>query len=134
VPVPAVTSLKEGFSRFLGTGPDRLHAAAHSHHPWPDVTFEAHQQAWLDAARLMDDKWDHVFGVVFPAAQVAVARVLGLPDSDTLVFAPNTHEFILRIASNLTAPIRILTSDGEFHSFSRQIARWEEAGMADVTR
>lgn len=129
-----MTSLKEAFSRFLPTGPARLHAAAHSHHPWPDVTFEAHQQAWLDAARLMDDKWDHIFGVVVPAAQAAVARVLGLPDPDTLVFAPNTHEFILRIASNLPVPGRILTSDGEFHSFSRQIARWEEAGMAYVTR
>lgn len=127
-------SLKEGFSRFLGADPNRLHAAAHSHHPWPDVTFAAHQQAWLDSARLMDDKWDHVFGVVFPAARTAVARVLGLPAPDTLVFAPNTHEFILRIASNLPVPLRILTSDAEFHSFSRQVARWEEAGMATVER
>jgi kynureninase len=129
-----VTSLKEGFSRFLGSDPSRLHAAAHSHHPWPDVTHAAHQQAWLDSARLMDDKWDHVFGVVFPAARSAVARVLALPARDTLVFAPNTHEFILRIASNLPVPLRILTSDAEFHSFSRQVARWEEAGMATVDR
>ena len=46
------------FSRFLGDG--RLHFAAHSHHPWPDVTFDAHQRAWLDAAELMDDKWERV--------------------------------------------------------------------------
>ena len=40
------------FSRFLGTEPDRLHFAAHSHHPWPDVTRDAQVQAWDDAARL----------------------------------------------------------------------------------
>ena len=34
--------MKEHFSRFLGAAPGRLHVAAHSHHPWPDVTFEAH--------------------------------------------------------------------------------------------
>jgi kynureninase len=129
-----VTPLKEGFSRFLGADPNRLHAAAHSHHPWPDVTFEAHQQAWLDAALLMDDKWDHIFGEMFPAARTAVAEVLGLPDPGSLVFAPNTHEFILRIASDLPRPMRVLTSDAEFHSFTRQVARWEEAGTAEVSR
>lgn len=126
--------LKDGFSRFLTAAPERLHAAAHSHHPWPDVTFDAHQQAWLDAARMADDKWDHIFGTVFPSARSRVASVLSLPDPDSLVFAPNTHEFILRIASTLPAPFRVLTSDAEFHSFSRQITRWEEAGLADVTR
>lgn len=129
-----MTPLKEGFSRFLTADPGRLHAAAHSHHPWPDVTFEAHQQAWLDAARLMDDKWDHIFGTVFPAARSRVASVLGLPDPDSLVFAPNTHEFVLRIASTLPAPFRVLTSDAEFHSFARQSARWEEEGIARVDR
>jgi len=60
-------NLKPHFSRFLGARPDqagvwgspprfrRLHFAAHSHHPWPDVSFEAHQRAWLDAAEMMDD-------------------------------------------------------------------------------
>ena len=49
-----MSSYAEHFSRFLGAVPGRLHAAAHSHHPWPDVTFDAQQQAWLDAARLAD--------------------------------------------------------------------------------
>lgn len=90
-------------------------------------------QAWEDAARLLDDKWDHVFGTVVPSAQRAVAAVLGLPDPDSLVFAPNTHEFVLRIVSTLPDHLRILTSDSEFHSFARQSARWEEAGTATVT-
>ena len=31
-------------------------------------------------------------------------------------------------------PVRILTSDGEFHSARRQFARWEEMGEAVITR
>ena len=38
--------LRQHFSRFLNTEPDRLHFAAHSHHPWPDVTRDAQAQAW----------------------------------------------------------------------------------------
>ena len=127
-------SYKQHFSRFLQSDPARLHAAAHSHHPWPDVTFAAQQEAWLDAARLHDDKWDRVFGEVIPEAQGHIARRVGLPDPLTITFAPNTHEIVGRIVSCLPAPARILTTDAEFHSFSRQLARWEEAGQATAER
>ncbi|HEX6222118.1 MAG TPA: aminotransferase, partial [Acidimicrobiia bacterium] len=69
-------NLKRGFSRFLDADPDRLHFAAHSHHPWPDVSFEAHIRAWLDAAEKADDKWDHVFGTVSPRTRGRIADVL----------------------------------------------------------
>jgi selenocysteine lyase/cysteine desulfurase len=127
-------TLKPNFSRFLGADPDRLHFAAHSHHPWPDVSFEAHEKAWLDAAAMMDDKWDHVFGEVFPSARSRVARVLGLADPSTLTFGPNTHSFLVRIFSCLEPPVRVLTTDSEFHSFTRQSRRWEEDGLAIVDR
>ncbi|MGQ0585872.1 MAG: aminotransferase class V-fold PLP-dependent enzyme [Gammaproteobacteria bacterium] len=127
-------SWKSHFSRFLSAAPQRLHFAAHSHHPWPDVSFEAQQQAWLDAARLADLKWDKVFGEVVPAAQGHLARALGLPDPRTIAFAPNTHEFLMRLLSCLPQPARVLTTDGEFHSFSRQMKRMEEDGSATVTR
>ena len=124
---------REHFSRFLRST-DRIHAAAHSHHPWPDVTFDAHQQAWLDAARLHDDKWDLVFGEVLPEAQRHVAARLNLPDPTSVAFAPNTHELVARVVSCLPAPARVLTSDAEFHSFTRQVARWEESGRVTVER
>lgn len=127
-------SLKPSFSRFLDSQPERLHFAAHSHHPWPDVTYEAHQQAWLDAARMMDDKWDHIFDTVFPRARRGVAEVIGIDDPGTITFAPNTHELTVRIFSCLEPPVRVLTSDAEFHSFSRQSRRWEEEGLAIVDR
>ncbi|MFO0594445.1 MAG: hypothetical protein U0228_04055 [Myxococcaceae bacterium] len=125
-------SWKSEFSRFLGAAPGRLHFAAHSHHLWPDVSFEAHQQAWLDAARLADDKWDHVFGEVMPAAAKHVATELHLPDARSIAFAPNTHEFVLRLLSCLPERPTLVTSDSEFHSFERQTRRLEEEGARVV--
>jgi kynureninase len=130
----APMSWKEHFSRFMGADPHRLHLAAHSHHPWPDVSFEAHQQAWLDAAAWMDEKWGRIFGEVIPEAQRHVATVLGLSDPGTIAFAPNTHELVMRVVSTLPRPTRILTTDAEFHSFARQTSRLEEEGWAMVTR
>lgn len=128
-------TLKPHFSRFLGAQPQRLHFCAHSHHPWPDVSFEAQQQAWLDAAQLADDKWDKVFSEVVPQAQHHLARLLNLPDPATICFGTNTHEFVVRLLSGLDArPFRVLTTDGEFMSFARQIARLAEAGRCIVER
>jgi selenocysteine lyase/cysteine desulfurase len=127
-------SLKPHFSRFLQSDPDRLHFAAHSHHPWPDVSFEAHQQAWLDASQMMDNKWGHIYGEVIPETARRIARVIGLSDPSTLTFAPNTHEFVLRIFSCFEPPVRVLTTDSEFHSFTRQSRRWEEDGLALIDR
>ncbi|WP_243372798.1 aminotransferase class V-fold PLP-dependent enzyme [Microvirga solisilvae] len=128
--------LRSHFSRFLNSEPERLHFAAHSHHPWPDVTREAQLQAWDDAARLIDDKWEHVLGPALDEFRAHVAMQLNLPDPSTIAVAPNTHEFLKRILSCFPAdkPVRILTSDGEFHSFSRQIARLEEDSTVSVTR
>ncbi|MCW3847183.1 aminotransferase class V-fold PLP-dependent enzyme [Sphingomonas sp. LB-2] len=128
-------SYKRLFQRAIAAAPDRLHFAAHSHHLWPDASYVGQLAAWEDGVRLADLKWDRVMGEIWPAAQHHVARELGLPDPDTVVFAPNTHDLLLRIASALPKrPFRILTSDGEFHSFRRQAARWEEAGSAVVER
>lgn len=126
--------LKPHFRRFLDAEPGRLHFAAHSHHPWPDVTLEAHAQAWHDAARLADEKWDTVFDSVLPEAQRHVAAELRLPSPESLVFAPNTHEFVLRLLSCLPERPRVVTTDSEFYSFERQTRRLEEDGLATVER
>jgi selenocysteine lyase/cysteine desulfurase len=126
--------VKTAFSRFLGADPGRLHFAAHSHHPWPDVSFEAHQRAWLDAAESMDDKWQRVFGEVIPMARARIAGIIGLESGDTITFAPNTHELLVRLFSCVEPPVRVLSTDSEFHSFTRQSRRWEEEGLAIVDR
>ena len=128
-------SYKPLFSRALSLAPGRLHFAAHSHHLWPDVSHEAQMRAWDDAMRHADRKWDLIFGEVIPEAQAHVARELGLPSPDSVVFAPNTHDLLLRVVSGVERkPVRILSTDGEFHSFRRQAERWEEAGEVVVER
>lgn len=131
-------SHKHLFSRFAAASEaaGRLHFAAHSHHWWPDVTREAQLAAWDLAAEHVDGKWGPLFGEWIPRFQAQVAATLGLPDPSSLALAPNTHEFLLRLHSAVErdGPARVLTSDGEFHSLRRQLARWEEAGQAVATR
>lgn len=126
--------LRDGFARFLGADPERLHFAAHSHHPWPDCTRAAQLEAWDVAARLQDGKWDHVLGPLWAEAQGRIAALLNLPDPRTICFAPNTHEFVRRILSALPERPRVLSTTGEFHSFARQAARLEEEGLIRLTR
>ena len=128
-------SFKPLFARSLSADPERLHFAAHSHHLWPDASREGQLDAWEDAARLADRKWDKVMGEVWPEAQAYVARELGTGDPDSIVFSSNTHDFLVRLvtAAPRTGPrLRILTTDGEFHSARRQFARWEEEGWIEV--
>jgi selenocysteine lyase/cysteine desulfurase len=85
---------------------------------------------------LLDRKWEKVFGEVIPQAKTRIARHLNLPDPATLTFAPNTHEFLTRILSALPQhrPIRVLTTDSEFHTFTRQMSRLEEDARAQIVR
>ena len=128
--------LRGHFSEFRAAQPARIHLAAHSHHFWPDAACDAHRRALNDAARLADSKWEMIFGELLPRVQRGIAAVLALPDPATLAFAPNTHDFVRRLLSALppASTPRILTSDSEFHSFARQIARLEEDALVVVER
>ncbi|MGL4241954.1 MAG: aminotransferase class V-fold PLP-dependent enzyme, partial [Beijerinckiaceae bacterium] len=128
-----ILDLSAHFSRFRSV-PGRIHLAAHSHHYWPDVTRAAHLHAWDDACLHADEKWGPVFMDVIPAVQRGIAGILHLPDPAAIAFAPNTHDFVRRLLSALPDTPRILTTDGEFHSFSRQAARLEEEGLVVVER
>jgi selenocysteine lyase/cysteine desulfurase len=130
-------SFKALFSRSLRADSDRLHFAAHSHHLWPDASFEGQMQAWDDAARLADRKWGKVMDELWPEAQAHVARELGTGQPEAVAFSPNTHDFLIRLvtaAPRKSGRLRVLTSDGEFHSARRQFARWEEEGWIEVER
>jgi hypothetical protein len=59
-------SFKGLFSKSLSASPGRLHMAAHSHHLWPDASFDGQVECWNDAARLADRKWDRIMGEVWP--------------------------------------------------------------------
>src|SRR5262249_22485517 len=83
-----------------------------------------------------DNKWESIFASLAPRVQRGIAGILMLPDPATIAFAPNTHDFVRRLLSALPLrmPLRILTSDSEFHSFARQIARLEEDRLVAVER
>ena len=130
-------SFKALFSRSLAADPRRLHFAAHSHHLWPDASFDGQMQAWTAAARLADRKWDKVMDEVWPTAQAEVANELGTKQPDAIVFSSNTHDFLVSLvtaAPRRSGQLRVLTSDGEFHSARRQFVRWEEEGWISVER
>lgn len=129
-------SWKEHFSRTIGRDGAPLHFAAHSHHPWPDITFEAQQQYWLDSAELLDRKWEKVFAEIVPAVQRAIAGHLALPDPRTIAFAPNTHGLLLRLlsATPVLGKQNVLSTDAEFHSFTRQMDRFAEEDLVNLVR
>ena len=131
-------SFKPLFAKSLGAAPERLHFAAHSHHLWPDASFEGQVECWEDAARLADNKWDKVMDEVWPQAQANVAAELGSGMPEAVLFASNTHDFLIRLAAacprRAGGVLRVLTSDGEFHSARRQLARWQEAGDIVLTK
>jgi len=61
----------------------------HSHQTWPDVGLEAQRLAWLDAAELLDTKWDIAFEQV-DLVRSGFRRSLNEPKAD-LALAGNTH-------------------------------------------
>ena len=62
---------KDLFSRALSLDPDRMHFAAHSHHLWPDASFDGQVRAWVEANQFADRKWDLVFGGIADLAALA---------------------------------------------------------------
>lgn len=123
-------SLAEHYSRFRVA--ERLLLTGHSHQAWPDCGFAAQQQAWLDAAELVDEKWGAAFEQA-DAVRQGFTRLLD--DRDGYVaLASNTHELVVRFLSalDLVARPRIVTTDSEFHTLRRQLDRLEEAGIEIV--
>tara|TARA_Y100000590_G_scaffold457979_1_gene611717 strand:- start:7216 stop:8376 length:1161 start_codon:yes stop_codon:yes gene_type:complete len=118
------------YSHFLKNAKEqnRLYFTAHSHQFWPDVTRDAVIECWEDASKFVDDKWKKIFSEVIPEAQNWVKKHLSLQDSNQVVFGQNTHELVYRLLSGLNwnRPLRVLTTDSEFHSFNRQAKRLSE--------
>ena len=126
----APEELARHYSRFRVS--ERVLLTGHSHQAWPDVAFEAQQQAWLDAAEMVDDKWGRAFEVA-EEVRAGYRRLLGDPDGH-IALGQNTHELLIRFLSAL--PLRerprLVTTDGEFHTIRRQLDRLEEEGIEVV--
>lgn len=108
---------------------NRLLLTGHSHQAWPDRGFDGQMQAWLDAARYVDDKWEHAFARAERVRQ-GYARLLG-DDDGAITLGANTHELVVRFLSAL--PLRerprLVTTTGEFHTIRRQLDRLAAEGI-----
>jgi selenocysteine lyase/cysteine desulfurase len=110
----------------------RLLLTGHSHQAWPDRGYDGQVQAWLDAARSVDDKWDQAFA---KAARVREGFAALLGDArGRIALGASTHELLARLLSAmpLRARPRLVTTDGEFHTIRRQLDRLAEEGLAVV--
>lgn len=120
------------YSRFRVA--ERLLLTGHSHQAWPDTAFEAQQQAWLDAAELVDDKWERAEARASDVRE-GFARLLG-DRRENIALGQNTHELVTRWLSAL--PLRerrrVVTTDGEFHSIRRQVDRLSEEDLLEIVR
>jgi kynureninase len=110
----------------------RLLLTGHSHQAWPDRAFDGQMEAWLDAARYVDDKWDHAFARA-ERVREGYARLLG-DGNGCIALAESTHALVVRLLSALPlrSRPRLVTTDGEFHSIRRQLDRLAEEGLIIV--
>ena len=123
-------TLASHYSRFRVS--ERVLLTGHSHQAWPDVAFQAQQQAWLDAAELVDDKWERALAVA-DDVRAGYRRLLDDP-SGHITLGHNTHELVTRFLSALPLRdrARLVTADGEFHTIRRQLDRLETEGIEIV--
>ena len=143
----ASVGLASHYSRFRVA--NRLLLTGHSHQAWPDVAFDAQQKAWLDAAALVDEKWERA-ATVANEVRTGWRRLLNDSSGD-IALGANTHELVVRLLSAVlpmfgtanalqsqpttpippspTRPTRLITTDGEFHTIRRQLDRLAEEGV-----
>jgi kynureninase len=108
---------------------ERILLTGHSHQAWPDLAFEAQQQAWLDTAEHVDDVWEKAFDKANDVRR-GFARLLD-DTPERIALAQNTHELVVRFLSALPLGKRpqLVTTDGEFHTIRRQLDRIAEEGI-----
>jgi kynureninase len=127
---PRVNPLAAHYSRFRVA--ERLLLTGHSHQAWPDVALEGQVEAFEDAARYVDDKWERAFAKA-DEVRAGYRRLLGDPGAE-LALGTSTHELVLRFLSalDLRARPRLVSTDGEFHTLRRQLARLGEEHLEVV--
>ncbi len=111
---------------------ERLLLTGHSHQAWPDVAREGQVEAFDDAAEAVDDKWERA-GAKAEEVRAGFRRLLDDPEGE-VALAASTHELVVRLLSalDLRGRSRLVTTDGEFHSLRRQLARLAEEGVEVV--
>jgi len=125
-------ALRPHYRQFLTVpagAPGRILLTGHSHQAWPDVARAGQDQAFVDAATHVDDKWGRVFAIQDELRAYVATRIGARPEE--IAFASNTHELVTRFLSalDLRARPHLVTTTGEFHSMHRQLRRLAEEGV-----
>ncbi|MFL6141353.1 MAG: kynureninase [Labedaea sp.] len=123
-------ALARHYSRFRVA--ERLLLTGHSHQAWPDVARQGQLEAFDDAAASVDAKWERAFQRA-DAVRAGFRGLLDDPGCD-LALDANTHALVIRFLSalDLRGRPRLVTTDGEFHTVRRQLARLAEEGVEVV--
>jgi kynureninase len=112
---------------------ERLLLTGHSHQAWPDAGRAGVLEAWDDAALHVDEKWERAFARA-ERVRDGFRALLDEPAAE-LALDQNTFGLVTRFLSALDFDRRprLVTSDGEFHTLRRLLARLGEQGI-DVVR
>ncbi|WP_181771369.1 PLP-dependent aminotransferase family protein [Amycolatopsis pittospori] len=123
-------ALAEHYTKF-GVA-DRILLTGHSHQAWPDVAEEGLLEAFADAAEEVDTKWERAFEKA-EEMRAGFRALLGDPHGG-IALGASTHDLVIRFLSamDLRGRPRIVTTDGEFHTLRRQLARLAEEGVEVV--
>ncbi|MGH9177895.1 MAG: kynureninase [Acidimicrobiales bacterium] len=110
----------------------RLLLTGHSHQAWPDVAEDGLRRCFEDAAEAVDEKWERAEAVA-EEVRDGYRRLLHDPDGH-IALGPNTHDLVVKLLSalDLRRRPRVVTTDAEFHSLRRQLARLAEEGLEVV--
>lgn len=123
-------ALAPDYSRFrVG---ERLLLTGHSHQAWPDVAEAGLLRCFADAAEAADGKWERAEAMA-ERVREGYRAVLGDPGGE-IALGPNTHDLVVKLLSSLDLRRRprVVTTDAEFHSLRRQLARLAEEGLEVV--
>ncbi len=111
---------------------ERTLLSGHSHQAWPDRGLVGQERAFRDAAEQVDDKWERAFAQADQVRE-GYRRLLGDPVG-LYSLAASTHDLLVKLLSALPLAERprLVSTDQEFYSLRRQLARLEEAGIEVV--
>ncbi|WP_445666483.1 aminotransferase class V-fold PLP-dependent enzyme [Fodinibius sp. AD559] len=112
---------------------NRLLFTGHSHQAWPDVAKEGLQESFDVAASDVDNKWEAAFEKV----EMLRSYLRNFYDDPNGMYClgQNTHQLLVSWLSSfdLQDKPKVITTDSEFYSMSRQLKRLQEERLEIVT-
>jgi len=109
----------------------------------PPIAYEtATEEMYTAYCGLGNFSWDTLFEKTMPEAILHIKSLLDINDSSAVEFGHNSHELVTRIISTSfdrllsnsvdVLPIRIVTTDTEFYSLTRQMNRFTSHQLSRI--